>query len=110
MPEPNSFYPLHVRLRWAVDIQRAREELEQTETPWEPYRELAHPIANASAADGWLWAFVSWHLVPALIKTIYRAKDTCAPSEAGPLAQLAWRVEIALERRPAIERLGDVVR
>lgn len=103
-----SFYVLSISLSNAVELQRARDELEHTETPWEPYRELAPAIAEARTTARELYIFVPWRLVPALITTLTRAKDTCNPSRAVTFVRLRDRAARALEARPAIDRLGDL--
>lgn len=106
----NDIYHWNVAVPCAVAIQKARGELEQIETPWEPFRELAGPIADGSGVDGYLWIFVPWTLMPTLLKCVEHAKNTSSSSRSWDLVNHTHRLQMAIERRPAIERMGDLVR
>jgi hypothetical protein len=105
----NGKLPVGVQEYTLDDLERARGELAASETPYEPFEQLARLLQNTTAVDEYVWLMVPWKLVGAFLKVVQRAKDTCNPRWSYELIGILARVEHAVEDRDPIDRLGDLV-
>jgi len=107
--EVSEAYSLELPVYLAKKVQQARFEMERTETPWEPFRELAAVIADAPAHKGYLLLTVPWRLLETLRDCTQEAKNLSSSRNAQELIPYVWRMDKAIETRSAVDRLSDLV-
>ena len=88
---------------------RALDELCETETPWEPFDEMADICRAApQTPEGARSVNIPFRLYPHLMTLLARCKDTCGLGMIDDFLWLMRQVETMQESRSVVDRLGDL--